>query len=433
MKHVIIVGGGFAGLNCARKLASHSDVQITLIDKNNYQQFQPLFYQVAGAMLAPENAAFSLREVLQRYTNVDVKMATVVSVDLKTRTVRTAEGQTYECDFLVLAAGSQVNFFGIAGANKYAYPLYSLQDAEQLRSHLLAVLESADRDPSLIVQGALDFVVVGAGPTGTEMAGALADITERTLPHQYKDLDLRKAHVFLVDMAQSVLGEFSKKSQAYAARTLAQRGVQLRLGAAVEEVATGHVVLSGGTRIPTHTVIWAGGLKASSLSGNLGVQTGRGGRIDVQPDLSVRGFPRVYALGDFANIPGPGGKPLPQLASVAEQSGKQCAANIVATIEGKAEQPFRYFDKGIMAMIAHNAAVVELGKRRHELTGPIAFAAWLGIHAALLPAARARLESFIEWGWDYFGRIGGDQILDRTGQALIHRNDKEDKPRRAAS
>ena len=427
MKHVIIVGGGFAGLNCARKLASDSDVRITLIDKNNYQQFQPLLYQVAAAVLAPSNAAFALRSVLRRHSNVDVKLGEVVSVDLETRTAETAEGQKYQGDYLVLAAGSQANFFGTPGADKYTYPLYSLHDAELLRSRILAVLESADRDPSVIAKGALNFVIVGAGPTGTEMAGTLGGMTHWMLEDVYKDLDLSKAQIFLVDHGHSVLSAFSKKSQQYALSMLEQRGVQVRLGMAVKEVAPDHVLLSDGTKILTRTVIWAGGLKASSLSDNAGIAPGHGGRIDVQADFSVKDFPGVYALGDFANITGADGKPLPQLASVAEQSGKWCAKNIAAVIAGEPEEPFRYFDKGIMAMIGRNAAVAEVGEHRHELRGPVAFAAWLGVHAALLTTARAKIETFVEWGWDYFGKAHADPVLDRTSQANINWNADEEK------
>ena len=426
MEHVVIAGGGFAGLNCARKLASRPDIRITLIDKNNFQQFQPLLYQVAAAALAPSNAAFALRNVLRRHSNVDVKLGEVVSVDLKTRTAETAEGQKYQGDYLVLATGSQANFFGTPGADKHAYPLYSLHDAELLRSRILAVLESADRDPSLIAKGALNFVIVGAGPTGVEMAGALGDMTQRMLKDLYKDLDLSKAQIFLVDMGHSVLSTFSQKSQEYASSMLKQRGVQVRLGIGAKEVAPDHVLLSDGTKILTRTVIWAGGLKASSLSGNVGVAPGHGGRIDVQPDISVKDFPGVYALGDFANIAGGDGKPLPQLASVAEQSGKWCAKNIEAVIAGKPEEPFRYLDKGIMAMIGRNAAVAEVGEHRHELEGPVAFAAWLGVHAALLTTARAKIETFIEWGWDYFGKAHADPVLDRTSQANINWNADEE-------
>lgn len=428
MKHVVIVGGGFAGLTCARTLASHSDIRITLIDKNNFQQFQPLLYQVATAVLAPSNAAFSLRAVLKRYSNVDLKLGSVVSVDLKTRSAETAEGQKYQGDYLVLAAGSQPNFFGTPGADKHAYPLYSLHDAELLRSRLLAVLESADRDPSIIAKGALNFVIIGAGPTGTELAGMLGDMTQGGgLKDVFKDLDLSKAQVFMIDQGHSVLSAFSSKSQKYAASVLEQRGVEVRLGIAAKEVAPDHVQLSDGTKILTRTVIWAGGLKASSLSGNLGVAPGHGGRVDVQPDFSVKDFPGVYALGDFANILGKDGKPLPQLASVAEQSGKWCAKNIVAVIAGEPAEPFRYLDKGIMAMIGRNAAVAEVGEDRHELHGTVAFAAWLGVHAALLTTLRAKIETFVEWGWAYFAGSHADPVLDRISQANIDWSADEEK------
>jgi NADH:ubiquinone reductase (H+-translocating) len=423
VKHVVIVGGGFAGLNCAKKLAKHPDVRVTLIDKNNYQQFQPLLYQVAGAALSPSNIAFNLRSLLRDHPNVDVKMSEVVSVDLNTRTVQTAEGQAYQGDFLVLAAGSQANFFGTPGADKHSYPLYSLRDAEALRSRVIAVLECADRDASLVAKGALNFVIVGCGPTGTEMAGAFGDVFHHGLKRTFADLRLRGGEVVLVDAGPKVLGAFSPKAQAYATKTLEQRGVQIRLNTHVKEVHPGHVVLSDGTTILTHTVIWAGGLKASSLAENVGVKTGHGGRIDVEPDLTVPGFPNVYALGDFANIAGKDGSHLPQLASVAEQSGKWCAKNILADIAGQPKEPFDYFDKGIMAMIGRNSAVAEVGEHRHELQGAVAFAAWVGVHAALLSSTRARVEAFVEWAWDYFGSSRGDAILDRPKQKDIDWND----------
>ena len=419
MKPVVIVGGGFAGVSCARRLASNPDVHITLIDKNNYQQFQPLLYQVATALLEPANAAFSLRSLLRGHSNVDVKMAEVISANLKERMVETADGKTYQGDFLVLAAGAQVNFFGTTGADKHAYPLYSLRDAELLRSRILMLLESVDREPSLIGQGALNFVVVGAGPTGAETAGSLGHFIRTSRKDLYNRLEWTKAEVFLVDAGHTVLNGFSRRSQEYAISKLEQHGVRIRLGVAVKEVHPGHVLLSDGTEILTHTTIWAGGLKASSLSDALGLQSGRGGRIDVQPDFSVAGFPGVYALGDFANIAGEDGKPLPQLASVAQQAGYYCAKNIAAVIAGKRGKPFRYFDKGIMAMIGRNTAVAEVGKRRHELTGLIAFAAWLGVHALLLIPTRAKIAAFPDWAWDYFGVSNVDPVLDRPEQVAV--------------
>ncbi len=427
-KHVVIVGGGFAGLHCARKVAANPDVRVTLLDKHNYQQFQPLLYQVASALLSSSNIAFNLRAALLRHPNVDVKLGEVVSVDLNTHTVHTAQGQQYQGDFLVLAAGAQANFFNTPGATEHTFPLYSLHDAESLRSRILAVLESADADHSLIDKGALNFVIVGAGPTGAEMAGAFADMMEgrkrrKAVQQAFKDLPMERAQIFLVDAGHAVLGAFSPPAQQYAARMLTQRGVQIRLDTRVTEVGSGHVTLSDGTRIPTHTVIWAGGLTASSLSGNLGIQTGHGGRIDVQPDLSVPGLTGVYALGDFANIKGEDGQHLPQLASVAEQSGKWCARNILADLAGEPRESFRYLDKGIMAMIGRNAAVAEVGKHRHELEGAIAFAAWLGVHAALLTATMAKIEAFMEWAWWYFGGVRDDIILDRSEELQINWNE----------
>jgi NADH:ubiquinone reductase (H+-translocating) len=437
VKQIVIVGGGFAGLNCARKLAANPDVRITLLDKNNYQQFQPLLYQVATAMLAPGNIAFNLRGSLIGHSNVDVKMTEVVSIDLNTHTVETAEGQQYQGDFLVLAAGSQANFFGTPGANEHTYPLYSLHDAERLRSRILAMVESADRDPSLVVKGALNFVIIGAGATGTELAGAFGDLLQASLKRKtrdkaYKDLAADQGQILLVDGGQAVLSGFSPKAQTYAAKMLEGRGVKLRLGTRVKEVGSGHVVLSDGTRVSTHTVIWAGGLKAASLSSNLGIKTGHDGRIDVQADLTVPGLTGVYALGDFANILGKDGNPLPQLGSVAEQSGKCCAKNILSDVAGRPRDSFHYLDKGIMAMIGRNSAVAEVGEHRHELQGTIAFAAWLGVHAALLTSTRAKIEAFVEWAWDYLGGARGDAVLDRSEELKIDWNDDGEEPVSAA-
>ena len=357
-KHVVVVGGGFAGLACARKLGSKPNVRVTLLDKNNYQQFQPLLYQVATAILASGNIAFNLRGILHNHANVDVKMTEVTSIDPHTHTVETSHGQRYQGDYLVLAAGAQANFFGTPGAEEYSYPLYSLRDAQQLRSRILAMLESADRDPSLVDKGALNFVIVGGGPTGAEMAGAFGDMLLTALKTEpgkrgYKHLGEggRIAHIFLVDGGDAVLKAFSPKNQAYAGKMLEKRRVQLHLKTRVKEVGDGYVVLSDGAKILTHTVIWAGGLKAADLSGKVGIATGHGGRIDVAPDLSVPGLTGVFALGDFANILGKDGQPLPQLASVAQQSGHWCAKNILLDVAGKPREAFRYLDKGIMAMI----------------------------------------------------------------------------------
>ena len=409
---IVIVGGGFAGLNCARRLAAHKNLQIVVLDKNNYQQFQPLLYQVATGTLSPDNAAFNLRAVLARHRNVDVVMTEIQSVDLASRTAYSVNGETFQGDFLVLAAGAEPNFFNIPGVQDNALPLYSLTDAERLRSRLLETLEAADRK-ALGKQEPLRFVVIGGGATGVEIAGAIADTLQRTPDYSFKHVNLKRAEVTLVDMGKTVLGPFGKHSQDYVTEVLNERGVELRLGLSVREVQEDGVLLSDGTKIPAQLVIWAGGLKASRLAASLGITTGRGGRVDVQPELSVAGFPGVYALGDFANFKTSTGEALPQLASVAQQAGRHCARNIIAAVSGEPEAPFEYRDKGIMAMVGRNAAVAEVGSHHHGVTGMLAFAAWLGVHALLLTTGRAKVETFFEWAWEYFGDVHVDPILDR--------------------
>lgn len=418
-QHVVIVGGGFAGLACARALAAKDDVRITLIDRNNFHQFQPLLYQLATAQLGTSDVATSLRQNLSGHANVDVKMAEVTAVDPRARTVATDQGERYQGDFLVLAAGSQANFFGTPGAEASAFPLYALKDAQRLRSRILAVFEDADRNPKLVDRGALNFVVVGGGPTGTEMAGALADMISGSMVAEYADLAVKHARVYLVEHGPVVLAPFSAESHAYAARALERKGVNLLLSVAVNEVAPDHVLLSNGNSIQTRTVIWAGGLMASSLAENSGLPRGHGGRIEVQPDLTVDSFPGVYVLGDFANVRGADGKFLPQLGSVAQQSGEWTARNILAEIAGRPRTPFHYHDKGIMAMIGRDAAVAELGRSRHELHGPIAFATWLGVHAMLMSGGRQRIDAFVNWAWGYFSRSRPIQVLDRSDGSRI--------------
>ncbi|MEJ2069988.1 MAG: NAD(P)/FAD-dependent oxidoreductase [Syntrophobacterales bacterium] len=425
-KHVIIVGGGFAGLGCARALASRKEVRVTLIDRNNYHQFQPLLYQVATSMLAPDDVAVSLRKLFRKNPNVDVKLAEVASVDPKAKTVTTTSGEVYLGDYLVLAAGSQPNFFKTPGAAEHSFPLYSLNDAERLRSRILKVFEDADRDPQLVEEGALNFVIVGGGPTGTEMAGALSEMINSTMTLEYQDLAVSAARVYLVDHGHAVLGPFSEKAHEYASRVLKRDGVQIRLGTSVQEVGPGHVTLSDGNTIKTHLVVWGGGLKAAPLAPNIGMPQGRGGRIDVRPDLTVEGFPGVYVLGDFANIPSPAGGMLPQLGSVALQSGMWTAEHILSGLRNIAYWPFHYHDKGFMAMIGRNAAIAEIGEHRHELHGPVAFAAWLGVHAYLMSGVRNRLEAFIDWAWDYFTTGRGPQELDRSDVARIDWGEDED-------
>jgi NADH dehydrogenase len=418
-RHVVIVGGGFAGLGCARRLADHDDVQITLIDRNNYHQFQPLLYQVATSQLASSDIAYSLRKLFHDNMNVDVKMGEVASLDPAAHGVTTTDGERYAGDALILAAGSQPNFFGTPGAEDHAFPLYSLDHAQRLRSRILGVFEDADRDPGLINQGALNFVVVGGGPTGVEVAGALADLIQDTMSTEYHHLAVTAAQIHVVDLGHTLLGAFSDKAHDYVAKVLGRKGVRLHLGVAVTEVGPGHVTLADGTTIRTRCVVWGGGIMAPSVAGAAGLPQGRGGRIDVDPDLTVAGAPGVYAIGDVANIPAPDGNAHPQLGSVALQSGVAAADNILADFAGKPRKAFHYHDKGIMAMIGRGAAIAEVGPHRHELHGAIAFSSWLGVHALLMTGVRNRVDAFVSWGWDYFSKTRGPQVLDRSDAARI--------------
>jgi NADH dehydrogenase len=418
-RHVVIVGGGFAGLGCAQRLADHDDVHVTLIDRNNYHQFQPLLYQVATSQLAPSDIAHSLRSVFADQKNVDVKLAEISGFDVDARTVTSTDGERWDADVLVLAAGSQPNFFGTPGAAESGFPLYSLDDATRLRSRILGIFEQVDRDPSLIERGALNFVIVGGGPTGVEVAGAIADMVSVTLPATYEDLDASAAQIHLLDYGDALLKPFSDEAHGYVAKVLEEKGVKIHLGTGVKEVGTGHALLSDGSTIATRCVIWGGGIKAAAVAADGGLAQGRGGRVDVSGDLTLPGHDCVYAIGDIANIPEAGAGALPQLGSVALQSGHWAADNILADFNGKPRKPFVYHDKGIMAMIGRGAAIAEVGKRHHEIHGQLAHMAWLGVHASLMTGTKAKIEAFVDWAWDGFSKTGGPHVLDRGDAAKI--------------
>ncbi len=422
---VVIVGAGFAGIGCAKELAKHDDdVHVTLIDKHNYHQFLPLLYQVATYQLSASDVAMDIRQLFRKHPSISVKLGEVASADPETKTVTLTGAQAFSGDFLVLAAGSQANFFDTPGA-EHLFPLYSLEDAKRLRARILAVFEDADRDPSLVDKGALNFVIVGAGATGTEVAGAIAELVRDVMPSQYHELAVDHAKVIMVDLGDAVLGPFSPKAHDYASKVLTDFGVEIRLGTSVKEIAADHVLLSDGDTIPTHCVVWGGGLMAAPLADTSGLKQGRGGRIDVLPDLTVADHPGVYVVGDIANIPAGDGNAFPQLGSVALQAGVQAADNILADLAGKPREPFDYHDKGIMAMIGRGAAVAEMGEHRHELHGAVAFAAWLGVHAWLMSGVRQRVDAFISWAWDYHGKGRAPQILDRSDAAHIDWGDDD--------
>jgi NADH dehydrogenase len=423
---VVIVGGGFAGVGCARELAKHN-VAVTLLDRHNYHQFQPLLYQVATAELSTSDIARPLRAIFRKDPTVVVKQLEVTEVEPSTRTVTTADGQTFTGDYLVLAAGSRPNFFHTSGAKEHSFPLYTVDDAKALRTRLFEVFEEADANPARIDDGALNIVIVGAGPTGVETAGAMADLVNQVMPKRFHDLDVKRTRIYLVDHGPVVLAAFSDKAHAYAAEKLQHNGVTLVLGTGVNEIAPDHVTLSDGTKILTRTVVWAGGIQAPELVGKLGLAQGRGGRLTAEADLTVSGFPGVYAIGDMANIPDHDGNDLPQLGSVALQAGRWAAENILSDLDGKTPRPFHYKDKGIMAMIGDGAAVAEMGAHHHELHGHVAFASWLGVHAWLMSGVRQRVDAFVAWAWDFLGSSRSSSIIDDPDAAQIDWGDEDEE------
>ncbi len=409
----VVVGGGFAGVACARRLAKHG-VAVSLIDRHDYNQFQPLLYQVATAQVETSDVARPLRAMFSTRHRVSVTMADVASIDPAAKTVTSTDGITFGGDYLVLALGTVPNFFHTPGAAEHAFPLYSVDDAERLRSRLLTVLEAALRDPKLVDRGALSFVIVGGGATGVETAGALADSFNRLIPKRLGNHTLPTA-IHLVDPSPVVLAPFSERAHEYARKVLEARGVQLELGTKVDQVGPDRVLLSDGREILTRTVVWAGGVKTPEVVATSGLPTAPSGRIQVGLDLEVTGVPGVYALGDVANTLDGDGKPFPQLGSVALQAGRCAADNIIADVAGKEHQPFRYRDKGIMAMIGRNAAIAEVGPRRRELHGFVAYTSWLGVHAWLLSGFRTRVGALGAWTWDY--------VASKRAAAYINRPD----------
>ena len=398
MTRVVVAGAGIAGVACAHALAE-ADIEVDLVDRNDYHQFQPLLYQVATSQLPVEDVARPLRRIFADLPQVTVHQGEIAALDPGSQTVRLADGSELTGHFLVVSAGARANFFGTDGAAEHSFPLYSVVDAERLRRHLAGVLNSG--------QAPYDAVVVGGGPTGVEVAGALAELFTALRETGHPG---GAATVTLVNHGMELLAPFTRATHEYALRTLTEMGVDVRLGLGVTQVAPIGVELSDGSTIHSPTVIWAGGESAAPVAAGLDGLTGRGGRVDVGPDLTVPGHPEVYAIGDAANIPGPGGHALPQLGSVALQSGKQAAHNIARVAADRTAKSFAYKDKGIMAMIGRGAAVAEIGANHHHVQGAIAFAAWLGVHAHLLSGAHSQVDAFLEWAWDFFDRDHAAQL-----------------------
>lgn len=423
MTTTVVIGGGMAGVACAAELGRRGQ-DVVLLDRNDYLQFQPLLYQVASSQLPAEDVARPHSVVFADHPTVTVRTVGVAAIDFAGKAVTLDDGEVVQADYLVLAAGSQPNFFGVPGADEHSFPLYAVTDAERLRVHLQGLLRvhCSDTPPP----EPLNVVIVGGGPTGVETAGAIAELLSAL---RDEGLLRQESSVHLVDHGKALLAPFTDKSHEYALAKLTDFGVTVTFGTAVTAVDPDSVQLSDCTRLPTRTVIWGGGESASEVASSTGATPGKGGRIDVDADLFVPGFPGVLAVGDVANIPGPDGRGLPQLGSVAQQSGKWAAQNILRAEEGKPPKPFHYHDKGIMAMIGRNAAVAEIGAHRHQVDGPIAFAAWLGLHAILLSGTHSRVDAFLNWADDYFHHDRAPDLeLGGTSNRIAWADDAKDRP-----
>ena len=394
---VVVLGAGFAGLRAVRRLG-RAGVDTLWIDARNYHCFLPLLYQVATAGLEPQDIAYPARSILRRLRAVDFRLARVVGGDPTAQTLETASGDRIAYSQLIVCTGGAAEDFGIPGVREHALQLYHLDDARLLRNHVLRTLERAAATADPAARAALlTFVIVGAGATGVEMAGALAEFRRRVVPHDYPRLDLGAFHVVVLEAGEHVLPPYPPELRERARRDLAAFDVAVRNGARVERIADDHVELAGGERIATASVIWAAGIRAAPVAAHLGLPAGRSGRLRVEPTLQVPGFPAVLVAGDVALVDGM--DRLPQVAQVAIQQGEQAADNVLRLRRGEPPVPFAYRDKGSMATIGRSRAVAVI--KGVHLQGRLAWWAWLVVHIIMLIGFRNRLVVLVNWAWNY--------------------------------
>jgi NADH:quinone reductase (non-electrogenic) len=416
---VVIVGGGFGGLQVAKRLRK-ADVDVTLIDRRNFHLFQPLLYQVATGGLSPGDVTTALRWVLRRQRNVRVWLGEVTAVDVDGRTV-TVDGVQVPFDSLVLATGSETSYFGHDGWMNSAPGLKSIEDATHIRSRVLAAFEAAERESDAGARRRfLTFVIIGAGPTGVELAGAVAELARDTLRGDFRAIDPASARIILVDAAARVLPTYPADLSAKCAASLKRLGVELRTGTKVLDIADDAVEIEkseGAERLPCHTVLWAAGVRASSMGRMVadaaGASLDRGGRVVVNPDLTVPGHGDVFVIGDLARVADDSGTQLPGTAPVAMSEGRYVARAIRRRLEGRDVEPFRYVDKGQLATIGRAAAVADFGKVR--FSGYPAWLLWLFVHLAFLIEFENRVLVMIQWAWNYFTRNRGARLITRSG------------------
>jgi len=410
---IVIVGGGFGGLNAARSLARES-VRITIVDRKNHHTFQPLLYQVATAGLSPGEIAAPIRSVFRGNKNVVCLLEEVQDFDLERRVVKTGE-QELPYDYLIVAAGATHAYFGHDQWEPYAPGLKTIEDALEIRRRVLLAFELAERQAA---SGAshepLNFVVVGAGPTGVELAGTLAEITHHVLAHEFRSIDPSRTCILLLEGGPRVLPAYPEDLSYSAEEQLRRLGVDVRTNALVTWVEPGAVRM-GETRIVAPVILWAAGVAASPLGKKLGAACDRAGRVLVQPDLSIPGHPEVFVIGDLAALQDDQGKMLPGVAPVAIQEGRQVAETIRRELEGKSRENFKYWDKGSLATIGRAAGVAQFGKI--HISGFIAWLAWLFIHIFFLIGFRNRILVLIQWAWSYVTYERGARLI--TGSTTL--------------
>ncbi|MFN8591604.1 MAG: NAD(P)/FAD-dependent oxidoreductase [Thermomicrobiales bacterium] len=405
--HVVIIGGGFGGLQAAKALAD-AQVRITLIDRRNHHLFQPLLYQVATAVLSPADIAQPIRSVLRSQANVEVVLGEVSEIDPERNEVALGE-ERIRYDFLIVAAGASQAYFGHDEWAPLAPGLKTLEEALAIRRRILLAFEEAELEPDPSRRAALmTFVIVGGGPTGVEMAGAIAEIARFSLAKDFRHINTRDARVILVEASDRILAAFPDRLSRRALKDLDRLGVEVRLNKPVTTIGPTSVTL-GDETIPTCTTIWAAGVLASPLSRSLGAPLDRAGRVLVGPDLSVPGLPNIFVVGDMASLKDAQGRPLPGTAPVAMQEGDCAAANILRALAGRGQVPFRYHDRGNMATIGRNSAVADIGGLR--LTGFIAWLAWAVVHVLNLIGFRNRILVALQWLWSYLTFQRGARLI----------------------
>jgi NADH:quinone reductase (non-electrogenic) len=393
---VLVLGGGFAGIGAAKNLRK-SDADVVLVDKHDYHTFQPLLYQVATGLLEQPAVGHPIRDLFHKQDNIRVHHDEVTAVDLDAREVRFGELEPLAYDYLVLGLGAEVNFFGVEGAAEHAFPLYTLSDAVRLKNHVLERWEAADRKPNLIEDGALNMVVVGGGPTGVETAGAMAELYNGVFRKDYPDISPEHGRITLVEASPEIFAMFKPDIRKYTVEALEKRGVDVMTGEVVESLTPERVTLKSGKVLSAHTLVWGAGLQGNELIRALGLELERGNRVGVDAELRIASHPEVYAVGDIAAITDAKTQQiLPQLGSVALQSGEHAGKTIANLVAGKETKPFAYRDKGTMATIGRGSAVVQMlgGK---TMKGKTAQMAWGTVHLALLPTNQDRAKAVVDW------------------------------------